>query len=347
MARKGNPALIGAFVLGAVVLAVAALVVFGGGKLFRRTQTMVAYFDGSLKGMAIGAPVTFNGIKIGTVTDLKVVIDPERSTIRTPIFFQIDAGRLQDASGAPIALRKGAPWLGQLVERGLRAQPELQSLVTGQLQVGLNFHPETPVRLTGLSPEHPEMPTIPSSMDKLSQTLENLPLDVIIADVRRTLHSIDTLVNAPEIKETLRALTATVTNADRLVSRVTREVTPLMTKVDAIGDGAGATMADLRQVLARLGPVAESTLKDYQKLAVNAETQHGPLAASVETTLAQAQRTLASADAAIDTESPLRYDLARALKEIQLAARSLRGLTDYLEQHPEAVVSGKRTRGAQ
>ena len=69
MARRANPAMIGAFVLGALFLAVAALVAFGGGKLFKRTQAHVAYFEGSLKGMAIGAPVTFNGVKIGSVTD--------------------------------------------------------------------------------------------------------------------------------------------------------------------------------------------------------------------------------------------------------------------------------------
>ena len=86
MARKPNPALLGAFVVGAVILAVVGLVIFGGGKFFRSTQSWVAYFDESIKGLAVGAPVTFRGVKVGAVTDVKVVVDPKsgrkRSTSR-------------------------------------------------------------------------------------------------------------------------------------------------------------------------------------------------------------------------------------------------------------------------
>src|SRR5262249_41909234 len=177
MARKANPALIGAFVVGAIVLAVVALVLFGGGKFFRDTQTLVAYFDGSLKGIAIGAPVTFNGVKVGSVTDVKVVVDERDGTIRTPVFFEVDANRFESVSGSTIKFRKSIPKLKELTERGLRAQLELQSLVTGQLEVALNFYPGSPLRLTGLSKDHPEMPTIQSGLDKLSRTLENLPID--------------------------------------------------------------------------------------------------------------------------------------------------------------------------
>src|SRR5439155_18773418 len=360
MARKANPALIGAFVVGAVVLAVAALVVFGGGKFFRQTQAIVASFDGSLKGIAIGAPVTFNGIKIGSVTDFKVVVDPKAATIRTPVFFEIDADRLQEASGIPITFHKGAPGLKLLVERGLRAQLEVQSLVTGQLEVALNFYPDTPVRLTGLSKDYPEMPTIPSSLDKLARTLENLPVDALIADLRHTLDSINALASAPEIKTVLLSVNKAVTGFDALVHRVDGAVTPLMASIDKTAETARTTMetarttlVDLRQVAARLGPAVDATLKDYQKLAVNVDAQVGPLvasiqkaAASAESTLGQAQRTVAVVDAALNTDSPLRYDLANALREVQGAARSLRVLTDYLEQHPEAVIMGKRSNGA-
>src|SRR5437867_79968 len=360
MARKANPALIGAFVVGAVVLAVAALVVFGGGKFFRQTQAIVAYFDGSLKGIAIGAPVTFNGIKIGSVTDFKVVVDPKAATIRTPVFFEIDADRLQEASGIPITFHKGAPGLKLLVERGLRAQLELQSLVTGQLAVALNLYPDAPVRLTGLSKDYPEMPTIPSSLDKLTRTLENLPVDALIGDARETLSSITALASAPEIKTVLLSVNKAVTGFDALVQRVNGAVTPLMASIDKtmanVDNTLGTardTMADLQRVAGRLGPVVEATLKDYQKLAVDTDAKIGPLvaaiqktAASAETTLGQAQRTVANVDAALNDDSPLRYDLANALKEIQAAARSLRVLTDYLDQHPEAVVVGKRSNGA-
>jgi paraquat-inducible protein B len=354
MARKGNPALIGAFVLGGIALAVAALVVFGGGGLFQRTQTIVAYFDGSLKGLAVGAPVTLNGVKVGSVTDVRIVVDTEKEKFRTPVFFEIESKRLRDVSGTPISLQKGAPALTRLIQRGLRAQPELQSLVTGQLQVSLNFYPDTPVTLTNLSPEYPEMPTIPSSMERLSRTLENLPIEEMIADVRRTLDSINTLVSSPEIIATVRGLQTTVASTDRLVNRIASQIAPLMGKVDTVATGADATMARLRQLTTRLTPIAEATLREYQQLGADVRAQIGPLAVTVTqlaanlgTTLEQAQQTMKSLETTIDADSPLRYDIARTLKELHLAARSLRGLTDYLEQYPEAVVSGKRGGAAQ
>ena len=132
MARKANPALIGAFVLGAIALGVAGLVVFGGGKFFRQTQEWVAYFgDESVKGLSIGSPVTFNGVKVGAVTDIKVVVDPKEMKIRTPVFFEMEAHRFTEASGGEIKFRKGAPGVKIMIERGLRAQLETQSFVTG------------------------------------------------------------------------------------------------------------------------------------------------------------------------------------------------------------------------
>ena len=109
MARKANPALIGAFVLGAIVLAVVGLIVFGGGKFFTQEQVIVAYFYESVKGLSIGSPVTFNGMKVGAVTDIKVVVDPKEMKIRTPVFFEMEAHRFTEASGGEIKFRKGAP----------------------------------------------------------------------------------------------------------------------------------------------------------------------------------------------------------------------------------------------
>src|SRR5947199_9901824 len=84
MARRANPPLIGAFVVGGLTLAVVGLVVFGGGRFFRLTKPAVAYFEGSVKGVAIGAPVTFQGAKIGSITDVRCVLDTKSLKITTP-----------------------------------------------------------------------------------------------------------------------------------------------------------------------------------------------------------------------------------------------------------------------
>ncbi len=122
MAKRANPALIGGFVVGALLLAVTGLVVLGGGHFFRLTKPMVAYFEGSVKGLSIGAPVTFQGVRIGTVSDVRVVIDTKDLKMATPVFFEIDAGRLTEASGATLKLRKGSEGMKTLIQRGLRAE---------------------------------------------------------------------------------------------------------------------------------------------------------------------------------------------------------------------------------
>src|SRR5215831_9717542 len=133
MARKAKPALIGAFVLGAIVLAVVGLIIFGGGKFFTQRQVFVAYFDESVNGLTIGAPVTFNGVKIGSVTDIKVVVDRDEVKGWTPVFFEVEADRFEDRAGHRIKFEPGAPILKHLIDRGMRAQLETQSFVTGQL----------------------------------------------------------------------------------------------------------------------------------------------------------------------------------------------------------------------
>ncbi len=314
MGRKANQAVIGAFVLGAVLLAVAGVVVLSGDRFFRDSQMVVAYFDGSLEGLDIGAPVTFNGVKIGSVTDLRVVIDPRDESIHTPVFFKIDARHLHDAGGGRITLKRESRRFELLIEHGLRARLELQSLVTGQLVVALNFYPTTPVRLTGRSKRYPEMPTIPSSFDTLTRRVENLPIEALVTETIGTMQSVKALVTAPEVKSALGKL-------DRALQAALARLTP----------AAGAAIEEYRA----LG-------QDARKAVANADAQILPLAASIEKAAAAADATLADARRVLGEDSPLRDELSESLREIAKAARSLRTLADYLDRHPEAVVVGKR-----
>src|SRR5207245_6038771 len=106
-----------------------------------------------------------------------------------------------------------------------------------------------PLRLTGLSKDYPEMPTIPSSLDKLSRTLENLPVDALIADVRQTLSSINALASAPEIKTVLLSVNKAVTGFDALVRRVDGAVTPLMASIDKTAETARVTIETARATM--------------------------------------------------------------------------------------------------
>lgn len=349
MGRKASQAVIGAFVLGAVLLAVGGVVVLSGDRLFRDTQTVVAYFDGSLEGLDIGAPVTFNGVKIGSVTDLKVVIDPRDESIHTPVFFKIDARHLHDAGGGRITFKRESRRLEVLIEHGLRARLELQSLVTGQLVVALNFYPTTPVRLTGRPKRYPEMPTIPSSFDTLTRRVENLPIEALVTETIGTMQSVKALVTAPEVKSALGKLDRALGDFEGLVRTVNGQIDPLMTDLRETTVATRTTMAEAQAAIARLTPAAGAALEEYRalgqdarKAVANADAQIVPLVASIEKAAAAADATLADARSVLGEDSPLRDELSESLQEITKAARSLRILADYLDRHPEAVVVGKR-----
>jgi paraquat-inducible protein B len=348
MSRKANPAIIGAFVLGAVLLAVAGVVVLTGDPFFRRTQTFVAYFVGSLEGLDVGAPVTFNGVRIGSVTDVRVVIDPRDGSIRTPVFFKVDRARLRDGNGAKVT-GKELPDLPALVERGLRARLEVQSLVTGQLVVALNFYPNSPIRLLGLSKHYPEIPTIPSSLERLTQRLERLPVETLVVEATQTMRAVSALATAPEVKRALGRLDHVLTDVDRLVRDVGAEIDPLVATVHDTAAAtqttmaeAKATLTETRAVLAQLTPAVTSAIADYQALAQDARTLVTHADAQIGAVSASLQGALADAHGVLGDDSPIRYDLANALQEMTKAAQALRTLAGYLDRHPEALLTGKR-----
>src|SRR3989442_1469151 len=95
MGRKANPAIIGAFVIGAVALTVVAVTVWGSGKLFRRQYPCVCYFPGSVNGLSAGAPVKFRGVQIGEVTDVRLLYAQARGAPRVPVFLTIDNERMR------------------------------------------------------------------------------------------------------------------------------------------------------------------------------------------------------------------------------------------------------------
>ncbi|MGD1075416.1 MAG: MlaD family protein, partial [Thermodesulfovibrionales bacterium] len=95
MSKKASKTLIGAFVLGAVVLIVAGVVVFGGGKFFKKTINFVTFFEGSLKGLSVGSPVTFRGVKIGEVTNIVPRFNTKSMSVLIPVYIEINPETFQ------------------------------------------------------------------------------------------------------------------------------------------------------------------------------------------------------------------------------------------------------------
>jgi len=196
MSKKANKTLIGAFVVGAVFLLVLSLVVFGSGKLFRRTNKYVLFFDGSVRGLAIGAPVTFKGVKIGTVKDVNLVYDPATRFAFIPVVIETEPDRIK---GSPLKRDRGN--MQYLIDTGLRGQLETLSFLTGQLAITLDFFPDKPARLLGLIKEYPEIPTIPSPFGELQKNIGDIPVKEISFDLQESMRSLN--IALKESRETI------------------------------------------------------------------------------------------------------------------------------------------------
>ena len=348
MSKPASKTLVGGFVVGSVALVVAGVVVFGSGKFLEETAKFEMYFEGSVKGLNVGAPVVFRGVKVGTVTDIQLIFDPTDMSIQIPVTVELEPHRITRVRGRPDPER----YLRLLVERGLRARLQLQSLVTGQLMVELDFHPDKPVKLVGGDTGYPEIPTIPSTLEELSKRVEKIPIEEIFNKLLLAVEGIEKVVNSPEVGETIHSLHEALEDIRKLVWNVDGQVGTLSSSVEkTLGD----TRKLVRNVNKQVGPLAsdvKETVGDYGKLARAVDIQVAPLVSSIEKTLEttrgaleQGKRTLTVAEDALAEDSPLLYELENALKEVSAAARSIRLLADYLKRHPEALLKGKGSSG--
>ncbi len=204
MSKKANPVAIGTFVVVALVLAVGAILTLGSGKLFKKTEQFVLYFEGSLSGLDIGAPVELGGIRIGQVSNILLVYDTDDGTITAPVYIEIEQDRMKYAGS-----KSEGKGMDYHIETGLRAQLQSQSFITGKLKISLVKQPKTPIRLVSSDPEIKEIPTVPTLMESLSKSFEDLPFVEIVADLKKITGSFSKLSETGELTELVTYLKET------------------------------------------------------------------------------------------------------------------------------------------
>ena len=319
----GKP-LIGAFVLGAVAIVVAGIFVLGGGKFLKKKHMQVMYFDGSVKGLKVGAPVTFRGVKIGTVSDITIRANAQDLTTRIPVVVEVDPDSIETTDG------RLEDQLTRLIEKGLRAKLELQSMVTGQLQIELDFMPDQAARLVGGKTKYPEIPTVPSMLSKLSKSLEEIPLTEISTRVLAILARIEAFMENPALGQGVQNLNQTILEAQKLIEDVRGHVDLLMgSTATAIGH-ADALMVNINR---QIDPLAVSVKKT-----ADAVTGAANAARPAINEVGKAFSNIATLTGKGSEE---RKQLDRTLKELQAAARSIKVWAEYLERNPEALIRGK------
>ena len=323
MSQKISPTLIGAFVVGAVALLVIGVVAFGSGQLFRKTQQFVLYFDGSVNGLHIGAPVKFKGVEIGSVKDIKLEMGLGNQVHKIPVIIEIDLkkvirrGVTREKAMDPNTIR-------EFVTQGLRGQLQTESLVTGVLYVALDWFPETPLNFVQPAGDHfqyEEIPTVPSELEQAHEALV------------RVVKKIDDI----DFKRLIDSLAKTSDGVGQLVSVNSPALKSILQSMDQAMPQLRGAISDFRKLTTTADHNIENVSGDLHQTLTAAQSAIDQIAA----TMKEAQTTIVSVRATVDPNSPTIYELTKSLREVSGAASSLRLLADSLDHNPQAVVLGK------
>ncbi len=341
MSRRANPTLIGIFVLGAVILGITTILLLAGGQWFRERHQNVMYFEGAAQGLQVGAPVVFLGVTVGTVKRIQLGIDEEGRRFLVPVTVEVESSVVQTRHGEQIDLQDSET-ITQLVERGLRARLKMQSLLTGQLYVDLDFYPDKPAKFFASDPEISEIPTIPTTVDELSSKLQRFPMDKFLNDLAAIGESVNRMLASKAATEVPLLLEETLQHLRALSAQLEAAGPPILKEVQA-------DLVALRQTLTAV-QAAAGEIEGAAAQVKTAADRAGTLAASdpeLFRNVSLASRELTAAARSIHDlsaeEAPTVLHLNEALQEVSRAARALRLLTETLEQEPEAILRGKRT----
>ena len=330
MSKKTNPTVIGAFVVGGAILLAVAAAIFGGSELLAKRNIFVAYFVENTQGLKPGSNVVVNGVRVGHVSEVTLLVDNESFEYMTAVMVEVlTESFVVTSNGQSHVDQADTPeYMAALIdEAGLRATLDVESFVTGQLLVELVIRPETEsIRRGERRVPYPEIPTIPSRSQELiskvqtavAQFGEAFDIDEIGEHVENILEGVDELANSEDLRETLAGLNSIVNQDD------TQELT---TTLRATLDNLSTAAADASSLLQNADGAVDTL---------------GPAAAKIDGVLEEAQATLAAARVTLQGDSTEAYQLATTLHEVEAAARALREFLDYLERNPEALLRGKQ-----
>jgi paraquat-inducible protein B len=329
-----NPALVGAFVLGAVALVVIAVTLLGSGRLFRRQHLYVLYFQSNVNGLNVGAPVKFRGVEVGSVDRILLSLNQLENAVRTenpsiirvPVLIEIDERKIVSRGGRSLDLDDPRT-LKRLIAGGLRGQLSMESLLTGLLYVDLDMFPGTPAHFV-LPPNatFQEIPTRQTEFEQVQKQLgevvaklSQIDFPAVVQSMVEMTDSIRDLVNSPKLQATINQLESTTRSLDMAAQSAQRMADTIRTQV---------------------GPLAQS-LRGASDNATQTLRQAQTAMAAAQQAFVQADATFKEARTLLDPTSPITYELHKTLEDISGAARSTRELADFLSRNPNAILRGR------
>lgn len=274
---------------------------------YQQRIPMVAYFGGSVAGLAVGSPVVLRGIRVGEVKSVGLQYNRNNDTVTVPVRFDVEPERISDW---PVRPNSELPaTLGELVKRGLRVRLDSASLLTGQKQLTIDVFPDSSPATLRVEDNRYVIPTLANGSDDVMASagailakLNAVPFDQIGQNLNSTLQGLNGIANGDQLRQSLQSLHATLDGAHELVERLNNGTGPFLQRLPTIAD-------------------------------------------QLEDSVRRANRLIGSVDTGYGDNSSFNRDLDRMMNQITDTARSVRVLSDLLARHPEALIRGRTGEG--
>ncbi|WP_173012801.1 MlaD family protein [Niveispirillum sp. SYP-B3756] len=323
--KRPSSTAIGAFVLGALALVASAILFFGGAALWAKKLEAVSYFDSSVAGLQIGAPVTFRGVRVGSVNGMGVHVNPQTYSFIIRVGMEIQPDTVATFGSH---LKEGEDELiDTLLKRGLTAKLVMQSFVTGQLAVELDFR-DGGRRIDVENKGHvPEIPTVPTDLQAITEQLQNVKLDKTVESLQKALDAVSTLLETPELRQTITELPALVVQLRTTLAAVETEV----------GAMSGTAQTGIKQTVGELN----QTLVSLRSLSATLDKEVANTAAAARTTMGKADSALDGASAVLDPQGRTMVQMQRAVDDLAATAARLRNLSERVDRDPSVLIKGR------
>lgn len=371
-------AIIGFFVLGAIVFLAVLLMTMGGNKWARSTLRYRTLFPTSVKGLRVGSPVMFRGVAIGEVesislapqertasfdseTDLpqdvlpvlvKMKIFPERLGYESKALFQFLPHNTDH-------VRQADAFLGRLVqEHHLRAQLGTLSLLTGQIYISLNFINNPTDESNALAQKQWQEGIIPSYLtlaSRLTGRVNEGELVNQIASLQRLMGQLSRFIDAGGSQKLLDEFAGVSANVERISTTLGERLPALLERMQSVSERLDTTLARVDGVLGNVQGDLEGTIAGTRGLVGNLNTlltendgslkvlpgQLGETLDAVRKASEEAHELLAIVRAGAAPGSPERIRLEDALRECDLLMVQIRTLLESLNRNPQSLILGK------
>lgn len=317
MSESRKPFLIGAFLLSGVALLVAGLLLLSRDSLLSRPVEYVVYFTGALDGLDVGADVTYRGVKVGNVQQINLSYDRTLNDVVMPVTIRINS----ESARSKKKDRGFDHSIEPLIARGLRAQLQTPSLLTGKAIVALDFFPEQPgyIRDPHII-DLPAIPTVPSRIDQIADVLRDLakglkemPLKETLEAANKTLLAFERIATAPETQAGLHSLSVSLANFEKISQQLQQRLPGML-------DNVHSGSVELKDALVDVRHAAQSARDALQQM---------------DAMFSDGRRSLGP-------QSELQYELLQSLQDLGQASKALQRTAESLEQQPQSIIFGKK-----